>query len=68
LSYGVNPGPKPYLSSKEESKLAVYLTTISKAGCGKTRWQVMGIVQHVILEKISSGNLKSETESILKEG
>lgn len=51
VTHGVNPDAKPYLSSKEESELAVYLTTTSKAGYGKTRRQVMNIVQCVAKEK-----------------
>ena len=51
VTHGTNPGPKPYLSSQEEDELAAYLTSTSKAGYGKTRRQVMNIVQHVAKEK-----------------
>ena len=37
--------------SEEESELASYLTTTSKAGYGKTKRQVMNIVQHVAKDK-----------------
>ena len=51
ITHGINPGPKRYLSSEEESELAAYLTSTSKTGYGKTRRQVMNIVQHVAKEK-----------------
>ena len=47
VTHGTNPGPKPYLSSQEEGELTEYLASTSKAGYGKTRRQVMNIVQHV---------------------
>ena len=43
----MNPGPKPYLSSQGEGELTEYLASTSKAGYGKTRRQVMNVVQHV---------------------
>ena len=42
--HGTKPGPVPYLSSKEEDELAVYLVEAFKLGYGKTRRQVKGIV------------------------
>ena len=51
VTHGTNSGPKPYLSSQEEGELTEYLTSTSKAGYGKTRGQVMKIVQHVAKEK-----------------
>ena len=47
VTHGTNPGPKPYLSSQEEGELTEYLASTSKAGYGKTRQQVMNVVQHV---------------------
>lgn len=41
--HGTKPGPVPYLSSKEEEELAVYLVEASKLGYGKARHQVKGI-------------------------
>ena len=51
VTHGTNSGPKPYLSSQEEGELTEYLTSTSKTGYGKTRGQVMKIVQHVAKEK-----------------
>ena len=51
ITHGVNPGPQPYLLPGEESELAEYLTSTSKVGYGKTRRQVLNIVQRVAKEK-----------------
>ena len=32
--HGTNPGPRPYLSSSEESELAAFLVDAAKTGCG----------------------------------
>ncbi len=47
----MNPGPKPYLNTAEESKLADFLKTSAKAAYGKTCKQVLSVVQHVAKEK-----------------
>ena len=48
---GVLPGPEPYLASEEEKELATFLVDCAAVGFGKTRREVMGIVEQVILEK-----------------
>jgi len=48
--HGTKPGLVPYLSSKEEDELAVYLVEASKLGYGKTRRQVKGIVEKVAID------------------
>ena len=49
--HGTNPGPVRYLTRSEESELVEYLHSTSKIGYGKTRQQVMNIVEHVTKEK-----------------
>ena len=49
--HGTNPGPMPYLSSKEEERLVEYLLDANKVGYGKTRRQVKVIVDRVATEK-----------------
>ena len=41
--HGINPGPKPYLSSVEEKDLAGFLIDSAKVGYGKSRDQVKSI-------------------------
>ena len=53
--HGTNPGPRPYLSKREEDELANYLVQTAKVGYGKTRRQVKCIVEKVADEK---GTLK----------
>lgn len=48
---GTNPGPKPYLSSKEEEELRDYLVLANKMGYGKTRCQVKAIAGRVAVDK-----------------
>jgi len=43
--HGTHPGPAPYLEKDEETQLVEYLTSTSKVGYGKTRKQVMNIVE-----------------------
>ena len=57
MVHGSNPGPAPYLTKDEESELFEYLQSTAKIGCGKTRQQVMNIVERVAKEK---GLLKRE--------
>ena len=49
--HGVNPGPNRYLDDNEEKLLAEHLIEAAKLGYGKTRKQVMGIVENVAKEK-----------------
>jgi len=46
--HGTRPGPATYL---EETQLVEYLTSTSKVGYGKTRKQVMNIVERVAKDK-----------------
>ena len=36
IAHGSNPGPKPYVTNKEETQLSEYLLEVSEAGYGKT--------------------------------
>ena len=49
--HGTRPGVAPYLAKEEETQLAEYLASTSKVGYGKTRQQVMNIVQRVAKDK-----------------
>ena len=49
--HGCNPGPKPYLNSKEEGELAGYLIEASNIGYGKTRRDVLSIVETYVEKK-----------------
>ena len=49
--HGNNPGPRPYLSMSEETKLSTFLKNCSSVGYGKTRRDVMSIVQSVASDK-----------------
>ena len=50
--HGTNPGPMPYLSTKEEERLVEYLLDANKVGYGKTRRQVKVIVDRVATERV----------------
>lgn len=43
--HGVKPGPKPYLDNTEEKELGSYLKHCAKVGYGKTRKDVLCIVE-----------------------
>ena len=45
--HGVKPGPKPYLNQSEEKELGSYLKHCAKVGYGKTRKDVLCIVESV---------------------
>ena len=51
VAHGTRPGGVPYLNKEEETQLADYLTSTSKVGYGKTRQQVMNIVERVTKDK-----------------
>ena len=55
--HGTKPGPRPYLSSTEETELSSFLKSCSDIGYGRTRTDVMGIARSVAAEK---GVLKGE--------
>ena len=43
--HGIKPGPRPYLSSKEEKELGQLLKDCAKVGYGKTQMEVLNIGQ-----------------------
>ena len=46
--YGSNFSPQPYLTTEEEKELVDFLITSSKMGYGKTRRQVLKIVEAAV--------------------
>ena len=55
--HGVKPGPKPYLSTEEETELAEFAIEAASVGCGQTRKQIMTIAENVAKDK---GNLRKD--------
>ena len=57
--HGTNIGPKPYLTKEEEKELVDFLITCSKMGYGKTRSEVLKIVEAAVQKKgiKSEGNI-----------
>ena len=51
MKHGANPGPVPYLTSDEEDELVTFLIQVSEMGSGKTKREVIVIVQHVVEKK-----------------
>ncbi len=51
VAHGTKPGPRQYLDHEEERALANHLVEAARAGYGKTRKQVKGIVENVAKEK-----------------
>ncbi|XP_065904027.1 uncharacterized protein [Dysidea avara] len=49
--HGTNPGPRPYLTKEEEELLTDHLILTAKLGYGKTRRQVMDLVERYINDK-----------------
>ena len=47
VTHGNKPGPRPYLTGEEEQEPGTYLKHCSKVGYGKTRRDVLAIVQNV---------------------
>ena len=45
VQHGTRPGPNPYLNKLEEGNLVEFLEFVSLVGYGKTRKQVMNIVE-----------------------
>ena len=54
--HGVKPGPRPYLSPREEGTLGHFLKHCAKLGYGKTRKDVLAIAESTAIDK---GLLKS---------
>ena len=51
IIHGSNIGPKPYLTQDEEKELAKFLINCFKMGYGKTRGEVLKIVEAVMKKK-----------------
>ena len=51
VAHGTKPGPRPYLNSEEEKELATYLKHCAKVGYGRTRRDVLGLVQTAASDK-----------------
>ena len=49
--HGTNMGPKPYLTHDEEEELVKFLIQCSKMGYGKTRGEVLKIVEETMRKK-----------------
>ena len=49
--HGTRSGPKPYLTSQEEKELVELLVSCSRMGYGKTRGEVLKIVQALVNKK-----------------
>ena len=49
--HGTNPGPAPYLNTREDDKFVEYLSEANKMGYGKTRRQVKVIAERVATDK-----------------
>ena len=43
--HGINPGPRPYLTPGKEKELDIYLKHCAKVGYGKTKRDVLALVQ-----------------------
>jgi len=62
--HGTNMRPKPYLSNEEEKELMEFLVECSKIGFGKTRREVMKLVEEIVERK----GMKLPTGSCLMAG
>ena len=51
VQHGTRPGPTPYLNKSEEGNLVEFLEVVSSVGYGKTRKQVMNIVESTARDK-----------------
>ena len=49
--HGMNPRPKPFLTTVEEKELSSCLVHAAKAGYGKTRKQILGLAESVTRDK-----------------
>ena len=56
MVHGRNPGPCPYLDPDEEKELADFLVSSAECGYGKTRREVLTIVEVALDKKILKGN------------
>ena len=53
--YGVNPGPKQYLTKQEEKQHTDHLVLLAEVGYGKTRRDVMNLVETYMNSQCSQG-------------
>ncbi len=51
MVHGTNPGRRPFLTQEEEKCLTDHLVHIAQLGYGKTRGQVLNMVEIVAREK-----------------
>ena len=51
VEHGSKPGPAPYLTEDEEAELAKFLIEVSEIGYGKTKQEVIMIVQKTLKKK-----------------
>ena len=58
--HGCNPGPEPYLNVEEEQELVGHLINASNVGYGKTRQEVLNIVERYV-ERKENASLRSST-------
>ena len=56
--HGTNIGPEPYLTQEEEKQLVEFLVNCCKMGYGKTRGEVLKIVE-AIMKKRKEENMKA---------
>ena len=58
--HGVKPGPTPYLTTQEEKELAEHLVLSAKVGYGKTRRDVMNLVETYVNSRRSKEQNQKE--------
>jgi len=58
--HGTNIGPKPYLYYEDEKELVEFLVTCSKMGYGKTRQEVLKLIETALLKKGTKVNSLSQ--------
>jgi hypothetical protein len=51
ITHGTKPGPKTYLNPQEEKQLAEFVMKCASVGYGKTRKDVLNIVEEIAIEK-----------------
>ena len=51
VEHGKRSGPMPYLTSQEEDELATFFKNASNVGYGKTKWDVLLIVQKTLQQR-----------------
>ena len=51
VQHGIRPGPKPYLNKSEEGNLVNFLEVVAEVGYGKTRKQVLNLVESTACDK-----------------